>query len=744
MQDASDGLNNAVIAPSRTPKVKSLFCWDRTQQSCDWFRLDQSKLDEGHILTLYPYAEGVVPNEIISQADSFYYEEETDNIISAEGSVEIFGDNYQSSLSETDIVLDNTSRRYIPHTEPYASEMDALLGHALKLAGNGNVSIPFVDLSTALSYDIWFKLEANTAEMYLLSFMRTLIVVDTTQIQWYADTWNAPIVHSVALEQNRFYHLVITQTGTSYKIYLDSSNVKEGTTSAISNLDDSNKIGALGASNKFTGQVDELKIYNRVLTPTEVVTSYNSGLGKYGMNTETGLIICYHFDQRGGTVIQDYAENNDGTLTNGEFVEGIVKKPSYIGDLILPRRPNKLSISISDANGSGEVPVFTGITETIEPNLKLDTVHIHSYDFGNELQNIQARRPDSVDAGLYINTRTDDIIRALAGMGGMVADNYILDVGKNIIPFFWVQDGSVWYYMNLVAESEGGRVFFDENGVLNFWNRDHIDQNSDSKFTFTMERDILEYSYRIDKDEIKNHIIVKTSPREVKDEKPIYTMEVATEIPQDRSEDFWAELDNPVYSAIMPTNIGLTCFYKANTSSDGTGTDVSSLVDISNWYVFGKDIKFTLTNNYAGTVYITKIVIIGRPVEKIGNDIVVEKKDQASIDLYGDQLLQIENDYIQSENYATNLATDMLFNLKDPRDNILMHVVGVPYLQVGDIVTVPEGFDDKTRTLFIKKKRWQISPEGDYIEYIDLLKKTIANFFVLDESIMDETDVLSA
>jgi hypothetical protein len=474
----------------------------------------------------------------------------------------------------------------------------------------------------------------------------------------------------------------------------------------------------------------------------------SSGIFNIALNSGTfqRVSLASATNQFATQVRVDFAVDTGPLVIDGVQLEkGVLTDyaNNFIGDFILPRRPNKLSITMFDGDGGGTIPAFTGITETLEPDLKRDTIHIHSYDFGNELQNVKALTTTSTGARMYTNIRSDVMLRHLAGMGGLASDDYLFDTGKNTIPFFWIQEGSVWFYMAQVAEAEGGRIFFDENGVLNFWNRDHIDGHSDSKFTFSMENDILEYSYRIDKDEIRNHIIVKTSPREVQANQPVYTNNTAIEVLPTESYDVWGQLEDPVISADEPTSSSTTASYwRANTAMDGSGSDVSALFSISGWYVLAKDIKFTLTNNSGVTAYITKILINGDPAQVI-NNITEEALDQESIDLYGEQVLQIENDYILTNSYAKNLATDKLFNLKNPRDNVLMHVVGVPYLQIGDVVTVPEGFDDKTKNLFIKKKRWQINAEGEYIEYIDLLSKTIASFFKLDESKLDGTDVLS-
>ena len=181
---------------------------------------------------------------------------------------------------------------------------------------------------------------------------------------------------------------------------------------------------------------------------------------------------------------------------------------------------------------------------------------------------------------------------------------------------------------------------------------------------------------------------------------------------------------------------------EGNTESDGTGEDISKNLYIKNFYAFAKDVKFVVDNQSGKDGYITSISIRG-DIARVTQAIQVEVQDDESVLTYGDQILQIENDYILNETYAQNLANDKLFNLKDPLTKVHMETVGIPYLQLGDIVTVPENFGLNTQNLFIKKKRWQLLEDGDYVEYLDLQSKTLASWFLLDQSILDGTDVLS-
>lgn len=71
-------------------------------------------------------------------------------------------------------------------------------------------------------------------------------------------------------------------------------------------------------NNYFKGKIDEARIYNKVLSVTEISDHYNAGLGQTGVITEPGLIAGWHFDENTGINAADFSGKNlPGTLVNG-------------------------------------------------------------------------------------------------------------------------------------------------------------------------------------------------------------------------------------------------------------------------------------------------------------------------------------------------------------------------------------------------------------------------------------------
>jgi RHS repeat-associated protein len=94
-----------------------------------------------------------------------------------------------------------------------------------------------------------------------------------------------------SLTTNTWYHIVVTKSGTTVTFYINGSLLDSGTL-AFSNIADSNadvRTGrGWGGSTSANAKVDEVGMWNRALTASEVTQLYNSGSGlQYPFSTTT-------------------------------------------------------------------------------------------------------------------------------------------------------------------------------------------------------------------------------------------------------------------------------------------------------------------------------------------------------------------------------------------------------------------------------------------------------------------------
>jgi len=84
---------------------------------------------------------------------------------------------------------------------------------------------------------------------------------------------------SFQITNTNWHHLAATKSGTSVVFYLDGVAYPAGSYGAIFSFGSPPAIGARGDSlgNSFLGAIDEVAVYNRALSATEIQSIYNSG-----------------------------------------------------------------------------------------------------------------------------------------------------------------------------------------------------------------------------------------------------------------------------------------------------------------------------------------------------------------------------------------------------------------------------------------------------------------------------------
>jgi hypothetical protein len=152
-----------------------------------------------------------------------------------------------------------------------------IYGHALSFNGVDNyVAIPYINLGTsALTYSLWFNTQSVNTQN-LLSLMSTLIRISPGSIAWFCDVTQSVVYVGATINTNTWYNLVITQSGTTYTVYLNGTQIGTGTVVTINNGNLDNAIGAYGGTANFNGVIDEVRVYNRALYAAEVVESFQN------------------------------------------------------------------------------------------------------------------------------------------------------------------------------------------------------------------------------------------------------------------------------------------------------------------------------------------------------------------------------------------------------------------------------------------------------------------------------------
>lgn len=132
------------------------------------------------------------------------------------------------------------------------------------------------------SISLWYKSNTNAAATYELLIGRdTGLRCPDTHGQWSVGLYDLrnPVfgINEKSLWFNtsttpaNWKHLVVTCIGTDLKLYIDGVLTSQSTNSGCPILIPTINAGDLFIGKDFTGQMDEIGIYNRVLTPAEII-----------------------------------------------------------------------------------------------------------------------------------------------------------------------------------------------------------------------------------------------------------------------------------------------------------------------------------------------------------------------------------------------------------------------------------------------------------------------------------------
>jgi hypothetical protein len=372
---------------------------------------------------------------------------------------------------------------------------------------------------------------------------------------------------------------------------------------------------------------------------------------------------------------------------------------------IKPRVPIKVSVIIGF-----QFTMFTGYIKNIRPDTKSKICSLECYDNQVLIYNKEA------NGIVYEDNRSDELLTILAGLAGLTSEQYEFDVGLHVVNFGYFEERNVWPVMGEIASAERGRIFFSREGILTFWNRDKL-HNQSVISTLSQNDWIIDLNYSISEHEIKNNITVQAKPRASSGVQVVWSngdaeyldpySSTLVMIPANGSQSAWLEMENPCTTFIQPIP---DTDYTANSAQDGSGDDLTDDISITDFIEYGNAVYLNVVNTGSVDAYLTEFSVRGNPAEVL-KYIQVVVKDDTSISLYGRQEETIENNFIQDESSASEIAYEELWRRQDAVNNFKIDIIGNPTLLCGDVVSV-EYITGSYKNFMIDKLDWSLDSGG--------------------------------
>jgi hypothetical protein len=180
------------------------------------------------------------------------------------------------------------------------------------------------------SMEAWIKTTASAGFVIGNEEGSDLRVYDSGKAMFQIYTGSFRNLYSTGtVNDGNWHHVVGVRSGNTMYMYIDGSQNNSMSISGTADYLGFMAIGQRGNNQSyFSGSMDEVRVYDKALTSTEVSTHYNSGNGQSGED-EDNLVGGWHFNEGTGTSAADYSGNSKtGTLTNGpSWVTGKVPSP---------------------------------------------------------------------------------------------------------------------------------------------------------------------------------------------------------------------------------------------------------------------------------------------------------------------------------------------------------------------------------------------------------------------------------
>lgn len=407
---------------------------------------------------------------------------------------------------------------------------------------------------------------------------------------------------------------------------------------------------------------------------------------------------------------------------------------SPIEQYILPKRPLRILMGFNNIN----IPQFVGMTETI-PRIdrQSKTADFHALDFLSEIFSMPINETIAMS-----DVTTDVVLAALLEQFGLTPSQYSLAKGRNVIPFLFFEKGSnAGDVIRLLMQAEMGSLWLNELGIVVFEERLQRDQTPVMTFD---DSNVISITTTAE-DEIINYVRIISDIRVVQDFQPIWSKSSSGGsnekiiVPASSTLEVVADLSDPALDTVVAPVIGVATNTSWFTAKTMAGGDVSSNISVTSAELKTNTYTMTFTNNNPYPVEIYEAEVWGEPA-KVVDSITYELKDDVSIAKYGEKVLEIDNNFIQSEENCDALAYTILDAYSGYAGMLEMSVKGNPALELGDIIHVGSGdYNDDYKIVSIVNAL----QSGNYQQTIKARHYTARDWFFLDESILNGTSVLA-
>jgi hypothetical protein len=268
---------------------------------------------------------------------------------------------------------------------------------------------------------------------------------------------------------NKWRHIVGVYDGTMTLLYVDTSlwDTTDCGALVFAPTDIDLEIGPTASGNTLSASLDDVRVYNRALSATEITSLYNLGSAKFNVSPTTsltsGLVGYWTFDGKdtpwtsatAATTLDKSGNGNTGTLTN--MAQATSPAPGKIGQGLKFDGVNdyvKNTISTGIPIYSQTNPYSIAFWINCPPNQTVNTMFYGEGNTGNDNQVFGVIAPGVANGGSKLSM----FIRNSAGANAFPNRPTNKIVCDNKWHHFTFTDnaGTFYYYVDGALDSQSG------------------------------------------------------------------------------------------------------------------------------------------------------------------------------------------------------------------------------------------------------------------------------------------------
>ena len=327
---------------------------------------------------------------------------------------------------------------------------------------------------------------------------------------------------------------------------------------------------------------------------------------------------------------------------------------------VLPGK--KFRLIVRDEVNQVNYPIMVGRIDDIRPNFGIvSTVTITGVNGIDDLQNITVKT-DQVYTSKTFDEAITKTLQQANWKDGMRIDS---DISAQL-PYWWLSGDTAFDELSDLTNSSRGLFFVSYDGYATYYSNIN---SMESVASYVDTDALLSYGIRIPTpwEAIKNYVRVYAKARRASTG-TLWTLQSKPYIGAGSSITIWAEgasVNGDTVPALSVTTPVATTDYTANSSEDGSGTNITANISIT-MTNYATTQKLVISNTGGVNGYLTLMQLRGTSITS-DEYTYYETNDTDSITTYKQRELVVKTNWIQSINDAEDYANTITSLLAEPK-----------------------------------------------------------------------------